>query len=290
MVEAAWFHDAHARACARLDTSGSGVTVKGQGYRLLAHIGAGSISDVFLAERIAPLPERVTLKLVRAAADAPMIAREADVLARLQALDTPTAAYYSQRLPRVIASGMANTARGRATNGTALVLRHPAGYWGSLADVRRNYPAGIDARHAVWIWRRLLDILGFVHGAGWTHGDIHPEHLLVHPRNHGILLIGWAAARDNGGRSAIGHDLRQAAWAIRMLLGQAGKENGDEHAPAIPASVPPPLATLLRATSEDVACCDGLDAAGLDRELVQAAASAFGPPKFIDFHPHPRAE
>jgi len=139
------------------------------------------------------------------------------------------------------------------------------------------------------MWRRILDMLAFAHAAGWTHGALHPAHLLVHPRDHGILLIGWAgAARAAAGSAAMARDLQQAAWAMRAMLAGAGSGAGaDQDPPAIPATVPAPLAKLLRRASEDAAWCATVGATGQDSLLVAAALDAFGAPAFVEFSPGP---
>jgi serine/threonine protein kinase len=61
----------------------------------------------------------------------------------------------------------------------------------SLADVRRAYPDGLDPRDAAWMWRRLLVALGFAHRAGVVHGAVLPPHVMIHPADHGLVLIDW---------------------------------------------------------------------------------------------------
>jgi len=113
-------------------------------------------------------------------------------LRELQAIHSDGAgAYFSQHLPEVVAEG---EVEGGSHGQRALVLRHPNGYWGSLAALSVCFAQGIDPRHAVWIWRRMLGVLSYIHAVGWAHGDVRPEHALVHPQDHGVRLIGWASA------------------------------------------------------------------------------------------------
>ncbi len=244
-------------------------------------LGRGEHSDVLLAERVGAQAERVTIKLSRSAADAGALECEAAALDALQTLDVPGAAYFTQRLPQPIGLGLAELDGGPLR--TALALRHPPGFWGSLADVIAQQRAGIDPRHAVWIWRRMLEVLSFVHDAGWTHGDIAPEHALVHPRDHGVLLIGWCRARQATGAdhaTAAASDLARSAWTVRALLhgNAAGEPEYGSHTPA-------PFAALLRR------CCDGGDAlvrqgAGeIHKKLTAAARESFGAPQFVHFDP-----
>lgn len=273
VVQRAEFRAALERVNARLCGPGPVLAIGGRRYRVLATLARGAASDVLLAERCAVVPERVTLKLAHGTVHA--LAREAEVLRALQALQGPGAAYFSQRLPQVVAlsrSGEPGHER------DALVLRQPVGFWGSLAEVQRAHPHGVqDERHAVWIWRRLLEVLGYVHGAGWTHGDVSPEHALVHPGDHGVLLVGWSRARQGGD---IARDLMQSAWTVRALL-----HGTDDAEPAMSARIPRALAELLHTASTDARWCERHGAQGLDQALVAAARAAFGPPQFVPFHP-----
>ena len=256
------------------------LTWRGARYRVLAPLATGEHSEVLLAERLGALPERVTFKLARGREGAEALAREHAALQALQSLAMPGAAYFTRRLPQPVGLGAIDAADGSEDAHQALVLRHPTGYWGSLLDVQRANPQGIDAPHAVWLWRRMLEVLAFVHDAGWTHGDLSPAHALVHPRDHGVLLIGWSRARHDTARAA--DDLAQSAWAVRAVLhGHEGLgEPGTGAAPA-------PLAALLRRCSEDPGECRRLGARGIEQALSAAAREAFGAPRFTPFDPAP---
>ncbi|WP_077000113.1 serine/threonine protein kinase [Variovorax sp. KK3] len=254
---------------------------RGASYRVLARLGRGEHADVLLAERLGPLPEQVTLKLALDDDGARVLVREAAALNALQALSVPGAAYFTRRLPQPVGTGLAEGWSDGSRD--ALVLRHPTGFWGSLEAVRANQVQGIDPRHAVWLWRRMLEVLAFVHDAGWSHGAIAPEHALVHPRNHGVLLIGWSQARPNASRAAAARDLRQSAWTLRALLQGAG-----DAAPGLGPHTPAPLASLLRDCSDGAGTCERLGARGIEAALSDAARASFGAPEFVHFDPAPR--
>ena len=61
----------------------------------------------------------------------------------------------------------------------------------SLGEVRDAFPGGIDPRDAAWMWRRLLVATGAAHRAGLIHGAVLPEHVLIHPGEHGLVLVDW---------------------------------------------------------------------------------------------------
>ncbi len=251
-----------------------GVQCGGHRYRLLQPVGAGEISKVYVAMRVGALPLLATLKLSDAPGAAARYAREAQVLRELQSSQGADAAYFTQRLPQVLAQGVVDA--GQDNNARhALVLRYPNGYWGSLAAVQGRHAQGLDARHVVWIWRRMLEVLGFIHRQDWCHGDVRPEHALVHPQDHGVLLIGWSSAHAKAGAKDKAGDLLSCARVMRVLL--AGAIDGD----GIPQGVPSGLAELVLRAGEDHAFCQLHGAAGLDALLKAAATAAYGAPRFV---------
>jgi len=272
-VERESFRAAWRRANApQLTDTGRLLQWRGAHYRVLAPLGHGEHSEVLLAERLGAVPERVTIKLARDAAGDAVLAREAAVLQSLQALSVAGAAYFTRRLPQPLGLGVTQGLGDGERQ--ALVLRHPTGFWGSLQEVQQaNSPQGIDARHAVWLWRRMLEVLAFVHGAGWTHRALTPAHALVHPRDHGVLLIGWSQAKHDVSGGSIGRDLMASARSVRALLSDS--------------AVPAPLAALLRECSDDAIACERLGAQGIEQALSAASHEAFGAPRFVHFDPAP---
>lgn len=275
LVLAASFHDAWARAQAALSPLGRVVALGAMRFEVLGTLGSGQLADVFLAQRVSPFPERVVLKLAHHGTPAGALTTELQTLRALQTINAPGAAYFSQRLPQPVMAGV--TSEGQE----ALVLRHPTGFWGSLKAVKRHAPNGIDPRHAVWMWRRVLEVLGYLHENKWTHGDLAADHLLVHPRDHGVLMIGWRRGQCGADRAAMVRDLMQVAWTMRALL-HAGEDR-----PTLSAPLPAPLADLLQQASEDADWCARQGAAGTDSALRTAARASFGPPRFIPFSPTP---
>jgi serine/threonine protein kinase len=254
-------------AAAAADAVGCG----GARYQLIQRLGGSEISQVHLALRLGPLPLLTTIKLSGASAAAALYAHEAQAALALQLLAHDGAgSYFSRLLPEVIAHGPVEGNPGEH----ALVLRYPSGYWGSLADLNERFPGGLDARHVVWIWRRMLEVLGFIHHRDWCHGGVRPEHALVHPRDHGVRLIGWASAREQAADKDKGADVGRSARVAQVLLcGASG--------PSLPSSVPPGLAQLVTRAATDEGLCRAQGAEGLDALLQAEAKAAFGPPSFV---------
>ena len=266
------FRQALVRARQGHEAPGSDLRCGGENYRLIQVLGSGEVSQVYLARRIGVQPFLATLKTSSAPAAAARYAREAEVLRELQASQSGAASVYAaQRLPEVIAQG---PVEGSASK-QALVLRHPIGYWGSLAALSERFSQGVDPRHAVWIWRRILDVLHFVHAQGWAHGDVRPEHALVHAEDHGVRLIGWASAKKDATEKDQTTDLLRCARVVRVLVCGSGGSG------VIPHGVPAGLAELLTRSSEDESFCQTHGAEGLDALLRSAAQAAFGAPSFL---------
>lgn len=77
------------------------------------------------------------------------------------------------------------------------VIAFPEGLY-SFKEVARHYGRGIDPKHVAWMWRRLLVGLGFAHSAGIVHGALFPEHILIHPEHHGLVLTDWCYSTEIG--------------------------------------------------------------------------------------------
>jgi hypothetical protein len=254
LVSAAAFR----RARAELDDEArerADLSVAGVPYRVLARVAAGEHSDVFLAERAHRITERVIVKVLREGGDGAALDREWSALEALHASTAQGAPLMSRRLPQLVGRGAASDSRR-----PALVFRAASGFVHTLEDVRRAYPSGVDARHAIWMWRRILELLGWVHRSGFVHGAINPAHAILHARDHGVMLVGWSSAvRSFDTRT----DLAASARAIAHLLG---------------SEVPASIAELVRA-SASAPFTD--DAWQLKDAVAQAARQVYGPPAYV---------
>jgi hypothetical protein len=261
------FRDALARADREVQPRPDDVFVSGIRYRVLGTLARGERADLSLAERARRLTERVVLKVFRSATDADAAAREWEALSALSASEARGAAHFSMRLPAPIARGTTRVPGGPER--PCVVTRALPGFRWNLEDVRKAFPGGLDARHAVWMWRRLLELLGWVHESGWVHGAVVPQHVVLNEREHGATLVSWShAARKANGTGAM-EDIVMAARAIDSLLG-----------PTEP--VPAPLRSLLEECLAGAAGTE--DAWVLKERVADAAAQAFGPPMFVPFH------
>ncbi|GJF31946.1 hypothetical protein KNE206_46460 [Kitasatospora sp. NE20-6] len=133
----------------------------------------------------------VLLKIPRSPADNDLLEREATALTRLARHGDRRFHAYVPTLVESFEHESATdpTDRPRRIN----VLRRTAGVR-PLTDVLLAHPDGLDPRDAAWMWRRLLVALGHAHRAGVRHGAVLPEHVLIHPAEHGLVLVDWCYA------------------------------------------------------------------------------------------------
>jgi hypothetical protein len=149
-----------------------------QAFASLAALWAGPRR---LTGDIADLIEQGTtlVKVPRQPADNDLMAAEARAL---KAVDG------NAYMPRLVDSYTHEDA-GRKRR-TVNVIERQDGFV-SLVDVMRAYPDGLDPRDVAWMWRRLLTALGWAHRAGLVHGAVLAPHVLIHPEEHGLVLVDW---------------------------------------------------------------------------------------------------
>ena len=199
--------------------SRAGITLAG--YRLSAAAHRGAHANLY------DVGDGQLLKLARQPAANPRLEREARALRQLAAEGDPRYLPYVPRLVRTLrhrdeATGVHRqinvlatttaTAPPGSTPATGPPTADPTGTPAgastdpptggplvSLAEVAQAYPQGVDPRDAAWMWRRLLVALGFAHRAALVHCAVRPEHVLIDPAAHGLVLVGWGSAGPPGG-------------------------------------------------------------------------------------------
>lgn len=180
---------------AAADRSPLDLVSDGRTFHVSDRLAIGSLCTIYLCQ-FRSIAREVTglLKLARDPQSNGFVANEAAVLRHLHA--APEAARFAPFLPAVEASfdleggsppRRANVLRLDATVASPVELY-------TLHEVRQAYPDGVDPRDLAWIWRRLLNILGFVHTRGVVHRAVLPPHILIDPRDHKLILIGWCSA------------------------------------------------------------------------------------------------
>ncbi|MEU8141243.1 molecular chaperone DnaJ [Nonomuraea sp. NPDC048901] len=146
------------------------------------------------------------LKLPRDPADNHLLVREAAALTRLASDADPRFLPY---VPRLVAKFRHKA--GRAVRQANVLSRAPGGF----VPLTR-IGTGLDPRDVAWIWRRLLVATGLAHRAGVTHGAVLPRHVLVHPLDHGLVLVDWCRSQ----LSDASDDVLGVTRCVAGLLGE----------------------------------------------------------------------
>lgn len=275
------------------------VRVGGRRFVVLGRVAEGDGCDVFFGRSDARLTELVLLKVARTRDAEAHLTRGWRALERLHESEAQGADFFATLLPQLVSFGPIKDRDGRL----CAVFRWRSGFVHTFDDVLAQHPGGVDGRAAVWLWKRTLELLGWVHRSGWVHGAVLPAHLLVHARDHGVVLAGWSAATPNAPTprerlavcSATQRDMYpDAAWegappttrtdltmAARSVLKVLG---GDVARGAVPPSVPAPLAALLDAYLDERATARTDDAWALKEQVSAAGRAAYGPPRFHRLH------
>ena len=126
------------------------------------------------------------LKLASDPADNDLMRAETIALAALRTRVEPRFQAYFPELVRAQRRRDPGSGAERRAN----VIARLAGFR-SLAEVREAFPGGLDPRDAAWMWRRLLVAMGAAHRARLIHGAVLPEHVMIHPGEHGLVLVDW---------------------------------------------------------------------------------------------------
>ncbi len=155
---------------------GGGIYAGGIGGTAIAK---GDIANLYLVRH-------GVQKLVRDPADNDLMRREAAALTRIGDQVNPRLLAY---FPRLVEAQRQQDPRSGIVR-LASVLDRLDGFR-PLAQVRAAFPEGVDPRDAAWMWRRLLAAIGAAHRAGVIHGAVLPEHVMIHPAEHGLVLVDW---------------------------------------------------------------------------------------------------
>lgn len=68
----------------------------------------------------------------------------------------------------------------------------------SLKEIVELFGNKLEGRHLVWVFNRILLALIVANSCGIVHGAISPEHILINPQTHDVLLIGWGFSTPIG--------------------------------------------------------------------------------------------
>jgi serine/threonine protein kinase len=176
------------------DTAPLDIHCDGRFYRVEDRIAIGSICTIYRC-RLEEGRRTVEglFKVAREPMSNALVVNESRVLRHLQQADRD--GRFGAFLPTVRHSFAYGVDPPRQANVLTLhdLIRSPDELY-TLGEVRAFHARGLDGRDVAWIWRRLLNVLGFVHSAGVVHGAVLPMHVLIEPREHKLVLIDWCFA------------------------------------------------------------------------------------------------
>lgn len=260
--------------------------------KFIAH---GEFSDVYTGLRARWPTELVIVKLLRDRQSAALFDNEWEALQVLHSSDAFGMDTFTTLIPQPVKNGDITTGSHAGTR--VNIFRWTSGFHRTFEEVVQTYPQGIPPRASIWIWRRILEVLSFIHNSGMVHGAVLPPHLLVQENEHGVLMVGYSSAGHSGEklRTRFDHfesfypqparsfstltpqlDLIMSARCLVAMLG------GDPRTGSLPAAVPKRLAGIIRriALAESVGSARE-NAWTLREELGVIANEVFGTPQFI---------
>ena len=258
-------------------------------------IGQGDISDVYAGQRARWPTELVIVKVLRDRQNTALFDNEWKSLQVLHNSDAPGADTFTTFIPQPIACG--DTTSGSHAGKRVNIFRWATGFYHTFDEVLLAYPHGIPPRASIWVWRRILEVLSFLHSSGMVHGAVLPTHLLVQENEHGVRLVGYSAAGRFGEklqtisprfesfypqttRSLLTLtaqlDITMSARCMVALLGGNPKDG------SLPATVPERLAGIVkRIALANPTSSVNADAWAIREELGEIATEIFGSPQFI---------
>ncbi len=154
-------------------------------YVVTSVLAGGDLSAVYLGEFD---KEIVVIKVSNHSISNLLLFSEAKLLIHINKVAINTVSYkkFIPHLHDNFTASIAPSNEIRQIN----ILGYQPGFY-SLQDIFSQYPEGVDQRHFVWMFNRLLTVLSFVHSLGAVHGSVLPQHVLFHPETHAIYLLDW---------------------------------------------------------------------------------------------------
>ena len=166
------------------------ITTRKRAYVVGDLIAQGDIAGIYRATyREDDQTKSAALKMTRSPANGDLVENEARVLKHLADKADPTGLPYISQLLDSFKYRDATSNVDRPVN----VLTPLDGFY-SLTQVKAAYPDGLDIRDVMWMWKRLLIAIGHAHRAGVVHAAVVPDHVLIHPEQHGLCLVDWCYA------------------------------------------------------------------------------------------------
>lgn len=274
------------------------VTINGDPYNLFGKLASGEFCDVYYGSRQFPY-EGVVVKLAREGTENSLeqLRGETHMIHILRDSGSRGSDVFARLLPEVVVSASkGNVQSDDGFVGHANVFRWRPGFLYTFEDVMKAFPDGVDPRSAVWMWKRTLAFLGWMHQQGYVHGSVTPQHVLIHPRDHGAVFVGMSRVTKSGSplpalsreyeqyypkdvwegdAASPMTDLTMLARCMIHLLSGTKK--------SLPEGMPESLKDILL-TYNDGGCMKNMHSTWDLLQLVDAKAQeAYGKSRYVDF-------
>jgi len=244
----------------------------------------GESADIYHAyyfnpdDLLKPWKEAV-IKIIADAADNPLMANEQSFYQHLAHFCFPSYLDYF-----------------RMDSKDAIILSYVSNSY-DLLELRRRYQSkysspGLPQEHLFWILDRFLSALGLLHENGILHGNIQPDNLLVQPKTHNGLLIGFLHCRISPSSDAALDVVNPAYCAPEVFtrrfkphpvsdmyaLGRCMIELLGGHGESLDERLPldPRLRVFLQKMTLPDPACRATDAWGLAEELKTLRRAIYG--------------
>lgn len=274
------------------------IRTKNREYTIWEKIADGDICNLYRCEYTdAGDKKEAIFKVAREPTDNDLVSNEARVLKKLREDDKLEK--WRAYAPELIES-FSFKDDGSSIRRAANIISTPSGLY-TLEEVKAGHP-NLDPRDMAWMWGRLLIALGFTHQQGVIHGAVLPPHILIHPEQHGLVLIDWCYAvidpkdSDEKIRAIVnryenfypeevfqkeeptcGLDIFMAARSFIYLLG------GTPHRGLLPDSVPKSLRAFFNGCQLKSPGMRPQNAWALRNEFNDVIERLWGPRKFRPF-------
>ena len=268
----------------------SWISVGNRHWAVKKELAQGEISNIYTGKRARFPTEFAILKILRDKKNIHLFDKEWDSLQTLHRSNAPGADIFTRLIPQPIVHG--EVSAGSFKGQRISIFRWRSGFRYTIGEVIQAYPQGIPPRASIWVWRRILEILAFIHASNMVHGAVLPPHLLVQENEHGIFLAGYSRSGRTGEklqnipqnfedfypksaqyRLTPQLDIVMSARSLIFAL------RGDPATASLPGAVPAPLAKVIRRVALDKRSHE--DAWAIREELGKIAKEVFGASKFI---------
>lgn len=258
----------------------------GRTYLVFGQLGRGDSADVYFGRWVRRLGELVVIKILRCAADRDLLDREQAILQHLCESQARGTDHFASLIPEPIARG---PVRFHDRERFVSVFRWRSGFLHTVEEVMQVHSQGVEPGVAVWALKRILEVLHWTHQSGHLHSAVLPPHVLIHPRNHGALLIGWSAALKSHAAAGTPHVAVSRAWKDWYFDSRRASRTGDIAMAARCAlkmagassftaagTIPNPLAELFVSAARG----EHADAWKLREQITERSLEALGPPAY----------